>query len=414
MTTARWEAPYIAEWLAYHRAIGFDHVYLYCNDDDPGELYTAASGFTQGSDPFVTFVHCPHQGQQWWMFLHFLQTHRAETEWVAFLDVDEFLSLRRDADLHGFMQRRPADADSIYFHWAMFGHAGFAERPPGSVLRQYTRRAAGLNPYTKTITLTARIDPGRLRAEFRHNIVYPHHGWDEAVRPEGFRTYDVLGAPMDDYWNDHPRRFETLFAEPGRAERVWAEAVVHHYVIRSEADFRRRVQRGLGGDFGAQSGWGRREAEGGAPAFLAELDEVEDRTLADWWERRLDAGTAEGGMYPSWPAPLVSRGRPCLQSSVWTRDGSAVDPAEQAGGAEQGSGAEPADRHDALSARETALDVESALALLTVEQRTAILLVDVHGLPVDEAAAVLGVPVGTVKSRCSRRTSPATGTPSAR
>jgi RNA polymerase sigma-70 factor (ECF subfamily) len=69
---------------------------------------------------------------------------------------------------------------------------------------------------------------------------------------------------------------------------------------------------------------------------------------------------------------------------------------------EQGSGAEPADRHDALAARETALDVESALALLTVEQRTAILLVDVHGLPVEEAAAVLAVPVGTVKSRCSR------------
>jgi DNA-directed RNA polymerase specialized sigma24 family protein len=36
--------------------------------------------------------------------------------------------------------------------------------------------------------------------------------------------------------------------------------------------------------------------------------------------------------------------------------------------------------------------VESALALLTVEQRTAILLVDVHGLPVDEAAAILAVP----------------------
>jgi len=69
---------------------------------------------------------------------------------------------------------------------------------------------------------------------------------------------------------------------------------------------------------------------------------------------------------------------------------------------EQGSGAEPADRHDALAARETALDVESALALLTVDQRTAILLVDVHGLPVEEAAAVLAVPVGTVKSRCSR------------
>ena len=60
------------------------------------------------------------------------------------------------------------------------------------------------------------------------------------------------------------------------------------------------------------------------------------------------------------------------------------------------------DPRDAFGARETALEVEAALAALPVEQRTAIVLVDVQGLPVAEAAAVLGVPTGTVKSRCSR------------
>lgn len=69
---------------------------------------------------------------------------------------------------------------------------------------------------------------------------------------------------------------------------------------------------------------------------------------------------------------------------------------------ESGAPGEPADRHDALGARETALEVEAALALLPVEQRVAILLVDVQGLPVNQAAEVLGVPAGTVKSRCSR------------
>ena len=69
---------------------------------------------------------------------------------------------------------------------------------------------------------------------------------------------------------------------------------------------------------------------------------------------------------------------------------------------EQGGAAEPADRTDALGARETALDIEAALAELPVEQRCAILLVDVHGMPIDDVAAVLGVPSGTVKSRCSR------------
>jgi RNA polymerase sigma-70 factor (ECF subfamily) len=62
----------------------------------------------------------------------------------------------------------------------------------------------------------------------------------------------------------------------------------------------------------------------------------------------------------------------------------------------------PADPRDVLGDRETALEIEAALAMLPEEQRAALVLVDVHGMPVDDVAAVLGVPAGTVKSRCSR------------
>ena len=50
----------------------------------------------------------------------------------------------------------------------------------------------------------------------------------------------------------------------------------------------------------------------------------------------------------------------------------------------------------------TRLAVDEALALLPVHQRLAVVLVDVQGHPVAEAAAMLGVPPGTVKSRCAR------------
>ena len=63
---------------------------------------------------------------------------------------------------------------------------------------------------------------------------------------------------------------------------------------------------------------------------------------------------------------------------------------------------EPAAPGDPFGDSETALDVRAALALLPDEQRAALVLVDLCGLPVEEAAAVLGVPVGTVKSRCAR------------
>jgi RNA polymerase sigma-70 factor (ECF subfamily) len=51
---------------------------------------------------------------------------------------------------------------------------------------------------------------------------------------------------------------------------------------------------------------------------------------------------------------------------------------------------------------DTALDVRAALARLPEEQRVALILVDVEGYPVSEAAAILQIPEGTVKSRCAR------------
>jgi RNA polymerase sigma-70 factor (ECF subfamily) len=51
---------------------------------------------------------------------------------------------------------------------------------------------------------------------------------------------------------------------------------------------------------------------------------------------------------------------------------------------------------------DTALVVRDALAALPIEQRAALVLVDVQGYPVAEAAEILGVAEGTIKSRCAR------------
>ncbi len=60
------------------------------------------------------------------------------------------------------------------------------------------------------------------------------------------------------------------------------------------------------------------------------------------------------------------------------------------------------DGKDRAGQVETRLDVHAALAALPEAQRAALVLVDMHAVPVAEAAAILGVAEGTIKSRCSR------------
>jgi len=87
------------------------------------------------------------------------------------------------------------------------------------------------------------------------------------------------------------------------------------------------------------------------------------------------------------------------------------DPADQAAGGwgveahdDAASHQHPAasDPADLVLAEEQRATVARALASIPAEQRAALVLVDMQGFSVQEAADVLGCPTGTVKSRCAR------------
>lgn len=63
----------------------------------------------------------------------------------------------------------------------------------------------------------------------------------------------------------------------------------------------------------------------------------------------------------------------------------------------------PADGPEAVVLqRELSDEIEQALGQLSADQRTALILVDLDGYSIEEAALLLGCAPGTVKSRCSR------------
>jgi RNA polymerase sigma-70 factor (ECF subfamily) len=68
----------------------------------------------------------------------------------------------------------------------------------------------------------------------------------------------------------------------------------------------------------------------------------------------------------------------------------------------ENSSVEIPDSRDHISERETMMEISQALAELPQDQREAVVLIDIEGYSIDDAAIELNCPPGTVKSRSSR------------
>ncbi len=279
---ARWEAPYAAEWLAYHRAIGFEHVYLYCNDDDPAALYEAVLPFTQGPDPFVTFRFFPEQGMHRKMMLHFCAHNGNDSEWVSFLDLDEFLRLPPGQTLPDYMRAFEDKTDCLMFNWVFFGPNG-QTAPPKSVLKTLTRRSADIHPFTKMLFRSWVLGQPELFKNVTDNsFVHRLHQYVSA----DIRPMNVLGEDMADYYIGFANRAVEWLQQNQRMQRIFAAgALVHHYVARTEGAFADRAARGLGGDFSAEVAWARMAADKASlGGFLAHVHKEEDTALSEVWD----------------------------------------------------------------------------------------------------------------------------------
>ncbi|GAN53062.1 glycosyltransferase family 2 protein [Tanticharoenia sakaeratensis] len=274
---ARWEAPYIAEWLNYHRSIGFEHAYIYCNDDDPSELYEALLPFIQGADPFVTFHHYSFQGLQFQIYLHFMRNHGTETEWFSFLDIDEFYCVRGSNDIAALVDRFTPAVDAIYFNWCHYGHNGHQTRPAGSVLKNYTRREIGVTPFTKML-IRSRSFPYANYVTWNDGPI--QHDVTHLTRDLTLRN--VINEDYGLYYQNFPTDAWAFLNADNRRQRLLDVAYVAHFNIKSEEDFDIRVRRGLRGDYAAEATWGQRSAAERA-YHHEQTNAVEDTYLHDYW-----------------------------------------------------------------------------------------------------------------------------------
>jgi hypothetical protein len=128
------EAPYLEEWLAYHHALGVQHVFLYDNGSRDALHEVIEPWVNHG---LVTLLHWPLPGGQIDAYSHALRFFGPSVEWLAFFDVDEFLVPLVDDDLPALLARWP-DAADVRVPRVDFGFSGHRSPPAGLTIEAYT------------------------------------------------------------------------------------------------------------------------------------------------------------------------------------------------------------------------------------------------------------------------------------
>ncbi len=142
ITSMRNEAPYILEWLAYHRSIGVDGFLVYSNDCDDG---TDAMLDRLDALGVITHVHndkITKAGVQW-SALKRADKHpmRKQAEWILFADVDEFVNVKAGGGHLDDLLAASPGATAFALTWRMFGNNGQVQIKDIPVLEQFSRCA---------------------------------------------------------------------------------------------------------------------------------------------------------------------------------------------------------------------------------------------------------------------------------
>lgn len=219
---AKNEAPYLVEWIAYYRVLGFDEVIVYENnsDDNSAEILQKLAGAGK-------VVHRPwklgrNESPQITAYVDAFRQARAD--WILFVDADEFLVLHDADTVNEFLA--PLDArrevTSIGVNWRIFGDSHMSESDGRPVIERFTLAAMPdfvVNSHLKSFT----------RVTALRNMVHMH-------------ACDTTGMMV------HPSGKALNMPNWGLSETIELDvAQVNHYYTKTAAEYQKKKERGQGG-----------------------------------------------------------------------------------------------------------------------------------------------------------------------
>lgn len=133
------EGPYLHEWATFHLDRGAEHLYLYDNGSSDNSLTVLEPFIKSGSVTLIDWPVAITEGSQTHAANDALRRAKAESRWLAFIDIDEFLFSPTER-LPELLQEYE-DEVGLEVNWICYGSSGHTSTPAGSVRDSFLYRA---------------------------------------------------------------------------------------------------------------------------------------------------------------------------------------------------------------------------------------------------------------------------------
>ncbi|SMP77761.1 Glycosyltransferase family 92 [Desulfonatronum zhilinae] len=223
---AKNEHPFIHEWIDHHLLIGAEKIIIFDNESAPPLNLFLKEYVDKG---FVDIYNIDGQEKQIPAYHNCLKLYADKSKWIAFIDVDEFLILKKMGDIRFFLLDYE-EYGGLGVHWVDFGSSGYVKRPELYQMKSYIHRFP--LDYQKNLHIKSIIQPQKVSHPFNpHKFIYkdPWYCVDENYFPisESQGPFTANNIQLNHYYfrsqQDYCQKLDR-----GRADRVDEEGKRKH------------------------------------------------------------------------------------------------------------------------------------------------------------------------------------------
>lgn len=230
------EGAFLLEWLAHHRAIGFTDFLVFSNDCTDGTDLMLDRLAEMG---LVTHVRndgpYSDQGIQF-TAMNLAAKHPLvqRADWIAALDIDEFVNVHVGQHKVTDLISALPDATAITLTWRNFGNGGVLQYVDTPITEQFTRAAPAVMywPWRMFMFKTLYSNDGTYRKPGVHRPRAPH-----AAKIQEVNWFDGNGAPLRE-----PFMTKRIFSDFGKDN--YGLVQLNHYPLGAMESYLLKCDRG--------------------------------------------------------------------------------------------------------------------------------------------------------------------------